>query len=221
MGARTWMLVYSDGSPKQALAARPALNREASLALAAKLFPTQQLEPLGDVDLCYTRPPKGELTVGCFPGVAVIAAKEFGIDYPTKLPSRFLEPSLGSVVHLHAMHSVVDWCAFAVWENGKLRRSLSVSPDNGVWEDLGERFDFEQPYWAGKHPVGDPEDKKPYPLPFHPLDLSETALLEFFGFQYEGPEELSLVNPEQIPLLSLKRTKKRNSRPSPWWKFWS
>lgn len=126
MGAKTWMLVYSNESAKQALAAKPALNREASASLAAKLFPTQGLEPLPDADLYYTRPPDGELTVGSFPGVAIIAAKEFGIDHPSKLPTRFLDPALGRVIHLHAMHSVVDWCAFAVWEAGKLRRSLSV-----------------------------------------------------------------------------------------------
>ncbi|MGW3628080.1 DUF6928 family protein, partial [Streptomyces sp. NPDC000880] len=29
------------------------------------------------------------------------------------------------------MHSVVDWLAFAVWEDGRLIRSLSLSPDDG------------------------------------------------------------------------------------------
>lgn len=38
-------------------------------------------------------------------------------------------------MYLHAMHSVVDWFAFAVWgPDGKLRRALSVSPANGVIE---------------------------------------------------------------------------------------
>jgi len=212
------MLVYSDGSVKQALAARPALDREASATLAAKLFPGEQLEPLADADLWSTSPPDAELTVGCFPGVALIAAREFGIDYPSKLPTRFLDPSLGSVVHLHAMHSVTDWCAFAVWENGKLLRSLSVSPDNGAMEDLGTRFEFEQPYWAGQHPAGDSEEAEDYPLPFHPLELSEAALLGFFGFEYEGTEGSSpLVTPEEIPLLRFKRSKP--TKPA-WWKFW-
>jgi hypothetical protein len=29
----------------------------------------------------------------------------------------------------------------------------------------------------------------PYPLPFHPLDLGERAMLEFFGFNVEGCSE--------------------------------
>ncbi|MFB4263899.1 hypothetical protein [Nonomuraea sp. GTA35] len=69
---------------------------------------------------------------------------------------------------LHAMHSVVDWLAFAVWEDGRLVRSLSLSPGNGIIEDIGEPYPFELPYWNGEHPVpstpGRP-DEGPYPLP--------------------------------------------------------
>jgi hypothetical protein len=51
------------------------------------------------------------------------------------------------------MHSVVDWLAFAVWEDGVLVRSLSLSPDGGGLENIGEPYDFEVPYWAGEYPV--------------------------------------------------------------------
>jgi hypothetical protein len=30
------------------------------------------------------------------------------------------------------------------------------------------------------------DEEEPYPLPFHPLDLGERAMLEFFGFYVEG-----------------------------------
>ena len=46
-------------------------------------------------------------------------------------------------------HSVVDWCAFALWREGKLVRSTSVSPDGGVREDIGDKLPFEVPYWNG------------------------------------------------------------------------
>ena len=49
-------------------------------------FQTEKLEPIGDGDLSYTCPPDNEVHIGCFPGVSVVAAKEFGIDYPSKLP---------------------------------------------------------------------------------------------------------------------------------------
>ncbi|WP_165425412.1 hypothetical protein [Streptomyces sp. BK022] len=110
-------------------------------------------------------------------------------DRPSELPQHLVAASRGRRLYLHAMHSVVDWLAFAVWDDGKLVRSLSLSPDSGVIEDIGERLPFELPYWEGRHPV-EPfppfEDEEPYPLPFHPLELGERALLEFFGFYVEG-----------------------------------
>ena len=39
MGAKTWMLVYSASSAREALAAKPALDREVTLKFAAALFP--------------------------------------------------------------------------------------------------------------------------------------------------------------------------------------
>ncbi len=76
------------------------------------------------------------------------------------------------------MHSVVDWLAFAVWEDGRLVRSLSLSSDDGVMEDVGDPMPFEAAYWGGEYPVPhDPEwSDEPYPLPFHPLELGEVAL---------------------------------------------
>jgi len=211
MGAKTWMLVVADSNPRQALAAEPTLDVEASQRLAAALYPNQRLEPIGEGSLAYTCPPDAELLVGCFPGVAVLAAKEFGIDRPSKLARHF--SAAGANVTLHAMHSVVDWFAYAVWQNGQLQRSLSLSPDSGIIEDLGERLPFEIPFWVGSHPAVDAEDKT-YPLPFHPLDLAEAALAELFGYQLEGFADAALLDPESIPLLRYRR-----HRPA-WWKFW-
>lgn len=132
MGAKTWMLVLANSSAREALAAKPPLDREATAKLAAALFPSEKLEPIGDGDLSYTSPPDDELHIGCFPGVSIIAAKEFGIDYPSKLPQKFIAAGGNGVVTLHAMHCVVDWFAYAMWANGKLVRSLSLSPDNGI-----------------------------------------------------------------------------------------
>ncbi|WP_439145646.1 DUF6928 family protein [Streptomyces canus] len=33
------------------------------------------------------------------------------------------------------MHSVVGWFAFAAWGDGRLLRSLSLSPDSGIIEN--------------------------------------------------------------------------------------
>lgn len=208
MGAKTWMVVISDGDPRRLLASQPALDRDETGKVVEALFPKEKLEPQEDTCLMWTSPPDNEIRIGCFPGIVIVAAKEFAIDYPSKIPVRFLDYAGSRTVHLHAMHSVVDWFAFAVWRNGKLERSLSLAPDSGIVENTGQRLPFEEPYWAGAHPAGDPDDDgPPYPLPFHPLDLGESALRELFGYYLEGYADPSLLDPESIPLLCYKRKK--------------
>lgn len=215
MGAKTWMLVLANSNAREALAAKPQLDREATMKLASALFPGEKLEPIGDGDLSSTCPPNDELHIGCFPGVSVVAAKEFGIDYPSKLPQRFIAAGGSGVVTLHVMHSVVDWFAYAIWANGKLVRSLSLSPDSGIMEDIGQHLPFEKPYWSGDHPAVDSEEEEDAnPFPFHPLELGEETLKDRFGYQLEGFIDPSLLEPESIPLVCFKR-----SRPA-WWKFW-
>jgi Family of unknown function (DUF6928) len=213
MGAKTWMLAYVDGDAIEILKSEPELNREATSVLAKKLFPSEALEQIQDGNLAFTCPPDNELHIGCFPGLSIVAAKEFGIDYPSKLDSHFLKASNESRIYLHAMHSVVDWFAFGIWENGKLVRALSLLPDNGILEDIGPKLSFEEPYWAGQHPACDPEEELDYPFPFHPLELGEAALFALFEYQLEGFVYSSFFEPEMIPLLRFKRKKKG-------WKFW-
>jgi hypothetical protein len=206
MGAKTWMLAYVKDNASRSLRSNPMLDRNASAALASTLFPTEKLEPVDDGRLAYTNPPDDKLVVGCFPGIDIIAAKEFGIDYPSRLEKQFLQPGADRIVYLHAMHSAVDWFAFAIWDHGRLVRSLSLSSDSGIMEDIGERRSFEIPYWAGQHPAidGDEEDAD-YPFPFHPLELGEAALKEFFGYNLEGEIDESQPDVESIPLLTFKR----------------
>lgn len=226
MGAKTWMLVIADGDARAALEAQPALDRDATRALAERLFPGETLELIGEGDLSYTNPPDPLMFIGCFPGVAVIAASEFAVDHPSQLPGRFLDIAGKRRITLHAMHSVVDWFAFAVWEDGRLIRSLSLSPDSGILEDIGEPLPFEAPYWAEQQRVPPDEGEEAYPLPFHPLELGEAVLLARFGYQLEGAGE-ARVDPFSVPLMHFQRSGTRrkaapeDAAPSaPWWKFW-
>ena len=214
MGAKTWMLVFSNGDAREALSRRPALDRDSTAKFVAKLFPGEKLKPIGDGDLSWTNPPDNEIHAGCFGDVSVAAAAEFGIDYPSRLPPAFIAAGGGGIVTLHAMHSVVDWFAFARWEAGRLVRSLSLSPDSGVLEDIGAKLPFEVPYWAGQHSaIGDEDEKLDGPFPFHPLDLGEAALYALFGYLLEGPMITTPVDPESIPLVKYARSRS-------WWKFW-
>jgi hypothetical protein len=214
MGAKTWMLVYANVNARDVLKTRPPLNREETSRIAQALFPRETLDPLEDGDLSCTCPPDDVLCIGCFPGVTVMAAKEFAIDYPSKLPTPFISSGSSGTILLHAMHSVVDWFAFAQWTNGRLTRSLSLSPDSGILEDIGQKLPFEVPYWSGEHPAVDDEAAEDtYPFPFHPLELGEATLLELFGYQLEGLADLNLLEPETIPLARYKRSRRR-------WKLW-
>lgn len=213
MGAKTWMLVYAKAKVSEVLKGTPELDREATAQFAKKLFPKEKIELKGDGCLSYTCPPDDELHIGCFRSVSIVAAKEFRIDCPSKLPAPFISAGGSGIVYLHAMHSVCDWLAYAQWASGKLVRSLSLSPDSGIIEDIGPRLRFEMPFWQGCRPVTDGEGESAYPLPFHPLDLGEAALKEFFGYQLEGYIDSSMLEPESIPLLKFKRFRSR-------WKLW-
>ena len=217
MGAKTWMLVASNADTVGVLRSNPPLDEAATLALVAALFPNDTLVRAGDGDLTSTCPPDDQIVAGCFPGVSIVAAKEFGLDRPSELDRRFLAHFGSQRIVLHAMHSVVDWFAFGVWKDGRLARALSVSPDNGVMEDVGQKLAFELAYWEGKYPAVEPDEEDDYPFPFHPLELGEAALNHFFGYQLEGFVETAHPDPESVRLLRFHR-KRSTSRP--WWKLW-
>jgi uncharacterized protein DUF6928 len=80
----------------------------------------------------------------------------------------------------------------SVWEDGSLVRSLCLSPDDGITENIGDPLPFEAPYWAGEHPAGDQ-----YPLPFHPLWLGTAR---FFGFSLAGRRQPADVDAESVKL---------------------
>lgn len=222
MGAKTNLLAQVNGDVRKILAANPPLDEKATADLVASLFPDARFGTPSGADLTYTYVPDSTVVAGCFAGLSIFAAKEVAIDRPSLLPTKFIAAK-GTTI-LHAMHSVVDWFAFGIWEDGVLRRSLSIAPDNGVLEDIGDRLPFEEPYWQGVHPAVDPEEEPDgYPLPFHPLELGEAALREFFGFQLEGYADAALLEPERIRLLKFEYAGKA-STPSKsaktWWKFW-
>ncbi|MCH5677255.1 hypothetical protein MKW14_36715 [Streptomyces sp. CME 23] len=192
MGTKTAVLAYADGAVADVLQNAPAPQFDRATALVARLHPghritTDNEEAWELVDALY--PPEGTVCALSAPGLDLVCDRQVMLNRPSQLPEHLVAASRGRRLYLHAMHSVVDWLAFAVWDDSKLVRSLSLSPDGGIIEDIGERFPFELPYWDGRHPVElfPPfEDNEPYPLPFHPLELGERALLDFFGFYVEG-----------------------------------
>jgi hypothetical protein len=171
MGAKDWMLVYGAGDVGAVLRSTPDLDRAATRDLVERLYPGARITPTEDGSLAGANPEGGVVLAGCFPGVTIVCTEDAALDRPSLLARRFLEEARGRTLYLHAVHSAVDWFAYAVWNgDGRLHRSLSLSPDSGVMENLGSPMAFEEPYWAG----------------LRALELAEDALRHLFGFTYEG-----------------------------------
>ncbi|MBE1591584.1 DUF6928 family protein [Nonomuraea angiospora] len=190
MGAKTALLAFAEGDIRPALLSATRSERAETEALVRRVHPDYAVAPAEDGTLWDCVYPPDDVTYAtALAGAELFCDRRLVLDRPSELPEHLLKAGAGRRIIMHAMHSVVDWLAFAVWEDGVLVRSLSLSPDGGIQENIGEPYDFELPYWAGEHPVervpGWP-DQDPYPLPFHPLELGEDALHALFGFVIEG-----------------------------------
>ncbi|MES0826680.1 DUF6928 family protein [Ruegeria sp. SCP11] len=215
MGAKAWFAAYYDENARDILAKNPQLDRDASRRLANQLLLDAKLEEVEDGSLDFLNPDEREVLVGDYGGIKIVAHQAFNIDCLSQLDARWRFPDLGSTIYVRAMHSVIDWGAFALWKNGDLVRALSVLPDGGVIEDVGPRMPFEAPFWDGTPALeGDDEEDDTYPLPFHPLEFSEAALLEHLGFQFEGYPNDWVCDPFEIPIMKFRASSK------PFWKLW-
>ncbi|MEV4481442.1 DUF6928 family protein [Micromonospora coxensis] len=190
MGAKTALLAYADGDIRTTLRGATRSDRAETEALVRRIHPGYAVEPAEDTTLLDGAYPSDDLTYATvLPGVELYCDRRLVLDRPSELPEHLRRAGAGRRIVVHGMHSVVDWLGFAVWEDGALIRSLSLSPDGGIQENIGDPYDFELPYWAGEHrvePVPGWPNQDPYPLPFHPLDLGEEALRALFGFTIEG-----------------------------------
>jgi hypothetical protein len=202
MGAKTALLAFTEGDLRPALVGAVPSDPAEALDVVRELHPGYEVAPIGDGSLGdYSYPPDDTSYATVLAGAELFCDQRLVCDLPSQLPARLLRAGAGRRIIMHGMHSVSDWLCFAVWEDGELVRSLSLSPDAGIGENIGEPYDFELPYWAGEHPV-EPmfAEDGPYPLPFHPLELGEQALRALFGFVLEGRPEPDDVDPFGVRL---------------------
>ncbi|WP_174535041.1 DUF6928 family protein [Micromonospora chalcea] len=204
MGAKTALLAFTDGDIRPAMRGAGRSERAETEALVRRIHPGHVVEPADDdtlLDGVY--PPDGVTYATVLAGAELYCDRRLMLDRPSELPEHLRLAGAGRRIVMHGMHSAVDWLGFAVWEDGVLVRSLSLSPDGGIQENIGEPYDFELPYWAGEHsvePIPGWHDQDPYPLPFHPLDLGEEALRALFGFVVEGRPSPDDVDPDDVHL---------------------
>jgi hypothetical protein len=204
MGFKSSLLVYSSGEPADLLRQPAAPDPAQAGALVAATHPgwTGTGEPAdGSLDDCI-HPPEGFVYAGRLPGIDILCDRDVMVDYPSQLPAQYHGPGAGRRMILHAYHSVVDWFAYAIWQDGVLLRSLSLSRyAGGVIEDIGTPLPFEVPFWADGRPARpEPGKPTPFPLPFHPFELSEAALRALMGFTQGGRPAESDVDACAVPL---------------------
>jgi hypothetical protein len=196
MGAKTAILAFADGDIRRALASATAPELADTEALVRRIHPGYLVESIGKGTLGdYPYPPDDISYATVLPGAELLCDGRIVLDRPSDLPEHLLALGAGRRIIMHCMHSAVDWLAFAIWEDGNVIRSLSLSPGSGIMENIGEPCEFELPYWAGEHPV-----EPPYPLPFHPLVLGEEALRGLFGFILEGRAAADDIDEFSVPL---------------------
>jgi hypothetical protein len=201
MGAKTALLAFTEGDLRPVLREAVQSDPAEVIDLVRELHPDYEVTPIGDGSVGdYSYPPDDTSYATILASAELFCDLRLVCDLPSQLPARLLRAGAGRRIIMHGMHSASDWLCFAMWENGELVRSLSLSPDAGIGENIGEPYDFELPYWAGEHPVESMFSEDPYPLPFHPLELGEQALRALFGFILEGRPDPDDIDPFDIHL---------------------
>ncbi|MFE1771397.1 DUF6928 family protein [Streptomyces sp. NPDC059008] len=197
MGSKAAVVVVAEGDPRDTFRSMPEIRFSRSKALAERVLGTavRETEPL-PLDLAVW-PDSGTVCTASLPGFDVICSRELAQSSPSRLTEMIAKWATGGRAYGVFMDSAEDWSAFAVWSRGDLVRAVSLSPGSGVIEDIGDRLAFEVPFWEGERRVRHTPD---YALPFHPIDLGNEALKEFFGFILEGHESADCLDPEEIEL---------------------
>lgn len=205
VGERAGILAFGDDIPAR-LRSRPVADIDRTTTFVEMVHPGYVVEPIDGSALLYaTYPPDDVVFASSSTGLDMVCDRRLTFDNPSTLPEHLQRIGSGRRIAALGMHSGADWLSYAAWSGGVLVRSLTVSPDGGIIENIGEPLPFEAPYWAGEHPVVSSGDD-PYPLPFHPLDLGQAALRHLFGFVSDGPSRPDDVPTGEVHLLGFRVT---------------
>lgn len=195
MGSKCSILAISEDLPRVAFNNDWSANPVASRAIAERLT-GEGLADVGEQALDSALwPNPGMIYAGSSAGADVVTWDDLRSAQPSSLTSWVAKVAPDRNAYLVIMDSTVDWAAFAVWIHGILIRSVSVSYDDGVIENLGETIPFEQDFWNGTYRGRVPVD---YPLEFPTSVLGNEALRTFFGFVLEGRWDPEAPDPEDI-----------------------
>lgn len=204
MGAKAGILALGEGDFAESLRQLPRADAERTAELVAGIFPGYQVEPVRGWPLADSTYPDDDIVYALSaPGIGILCDQRFILDKPSELPAHVLHLAAGRRVALCAVHSVDDSFAYAVWNDGELVRSLSVSLPRRIIEDIGQPLEFERPFWAARRAF---IDRHPGALGFHPLDVAQQAMRFLFGFALEGTPDPDDIDAGQISMLGYRVT---------------
>jgi hypothetical protein len=202
MGFDVSLIVYCDEVPLH-LASPDQPSLDGCRRLLSALYPRTRFGEIGTVALDRGAfPDEDHFNVAAFDNGALIATRRAMLFNPSKLESRYLKLARWRTVYLLAQRSFYDMFAYGHWEQGQLRRAISVNPVGKVWESIGSPEHFELPFWNGEYEPPEPG----YPLPFHPLDMADAALRSVLGAYFESAPGLGLVDPSTVALVAFRKT---------------
>ncbi len=203
MGTKAGILAFG-GDIAAALRRKPSADPERTRALVGAAFPGYEVEPAKGSPLSESTYPDDDIAYALSaPGIDIVCDRRFMIRKPSELPEHMLGLAAGHQAALCQMHSADDSFGYAIWNDGELVRSLSMSPMDGIVEDIGEPLEFERPFWARP---GAAADLGPGSLGFRTLDLGQQAMRFLFGFALEGRPEPGEAYAGEVTMLGFEVT---------------
>lgn len=186
--------------PAAVLRTRPDPDPAAAWALARQLHPDLDIVPTTrDTIEHRAGPERGEIYLGCYPGLTLLCSTQATRARPTGLPELLVRPLASEHTYLVAFDTAHGWGAFAHWERGELRRAFSSTRLN-ILQDEGLPMVWERPFWAGEHPIRRQPGEVPDPLalPYDPTLFADAAHREWLGFGYGDTRDG--LSPADIPV---------------------
>lgn len=202
MGSKAAILVLADGRPERLIRDASGLDLPRSQSLAARVLGgTPRQSGALPLDLAVW-PEDGTVCVASFERFDLVCSRVFARDHPSDMVIEASRLAGGRNAYAVCMESSRDWTSILAWSPSQIVRAVSLNPSEGVLEDVGHKFPFEDPFWNGRRPV----QTTGYALPFHPIDLGNEALRNFFGFILEGAEDDLCVDPEEVEVPVFQRS---------------
>lgn len=154
------------------------LDTGAAFDLARRLYPAAAIDEAGDTVLDFALwPYQDEVFIGAYEDALVVCDRRlFDLGEDARRVADTIASALpGSECGVLVLHSMVAGCWFRWYSDGKLKRDVYVTAEDGVVVDQGDRLEVESPYWKAID-AGAPDVPLPFDQEEFGLDLARSHL---------------------------------------------